>query len=160
MIAANIVAVGKLKEKWMREGCAEYQKRIALWKPVQVTEIEEYRLPDNPSPAQIRECIEQEGRRIFAKLPKSGKLVALCIEGKACSSEQMADYFEKWAISGTSAVTFVIGGSYGLADGVKNQADLKLSFSPMTFPHQLVRVMLFEQIYRAMSICANTKYHK
>lgn len=160
MISVQIVAVGKIKDAWMREGCAEYLKRLGLWSSASVIEVDEYRLAEHPSPAQIKECIEREGERILAKLPKGALVVALCIEGKEMSSEKLAQWLEKSAVDGASNVTFVIGGSYGLAEAVKNTARLRLSMSPMTFPHQLARVLLLEQIYRAMSINANTKYHK
>ena len=160
MISVDIVAVGKLKETWMREGCAEYLKRMRLWGSVSITEVEEFRLPDDPSPAQIAACIEKEGERILQKLPKGAALVAMCIEGRQLSSEGLAQFFEKTANSGTSPAAFVIGGSYGLSEAVKQRAALRLSMSPMTFPHQLARVMLCEQVYRAFSINAHAKYHK
>ncbi len=160
MISLQIVAVGKLKDAWLREGCSEYCKRLGMWSSVSVTEVDEYRLPDRPSPAQIAECVEKEGERILAKLPKGACVIALCIEGKQLSSEHLAAYLQKAAVDGVSAVALVIGGSYGLSERVKSAASLRLSMSPMTFPHQLARVMLLEQLYRAFSINANTRYHK
>ncbi len=156
----SIVCVGKLKESWLREGCQEYMKRLNAWCTPQVMELEEFRLPERPSPAQIEECIQKEGERILKKLPTSGSVVAMCVEGKLLSSESLAAYLEKTALSGSGDVTFVIGGSYGLWQQVKDKADLRLSISPMTFPHQLARVLLLEQIYRGFSINANAKYHK
>lgn len=160
MISVQIIAVGKIKDAWMREGCAEYLKRIGLWSTASVLEIDEHRLGEHPSGAQISDCIEKEGDRILAKIPKGAMVIALCIEGKLLSSEQLARHLEKSAVDGVSTVVFVIGGSYGLSERVKALSSLRLSMSPMTFPHQLARVLLLEQVYRALSINANTKYHK
>ncbi|MCI8649355.1 MAG: 23S rRNA (pseudouridine(1915)-N(3))-methyltransferase RlmH [Anaerotruncus sp.] len=156
----GIIAVGKLKERWMQQGCAEYSKRLQGWCDCTVTEIDEYRLADNPTPAQIAECLEKEGERILAKIPRGALVIAMCIEGRQLSSEGLAQYIQDTALMGNSSLTFVIGGSYGLSPQVKQRAALRLSISPMTFPHQLARVLLFEQIYRAFSINANAKYHK
>lgn len=160
MTAVQVVAVGKLKEAWMRDGCAEYVKRLGLWSRASVVEVDEYRLGENPSPAQVRACVEKEGERILGKIPKGARVVAMCIEGKTLSSEGLADYIARAAASGAGSLVFVIGGSYGLSDAVKDAASLRLSLSPMTFPHQLARVLLLEQLYRAFSINANAKYHK
>ena len=123
-----------------------------------MTEIEEYRLPESPSPAQIAKGLEEEGKRILQKTGK-GPLIALCVEGKEQSSPQFARYLEQIQQT-ASEVDLVIGGSFGLWDGVKEKAALRLSVSPMTFPHQLFRVMLAEQLYRAFSISAGGRYHK
>lgn len=159
LIRIEVIAVGALKEAWMRDGCKEYSKRLGLWSKFTITEIEEFRLPKEPSPAQIAQGLAQEAQRILEKLPKGARVVALCIEGKHRSSEELSCYLEKAADSGGS-VAFIIGGSHGLSEQVKQCADLRLSMSSMTFPHQLARVMLCEQIYRALSITAGTKYHK
>ena len=160
MLHVDIVAIGRLKEPWLREGMAEYLKRLSAYCSPEVIELPEYRLPENPSPAQIAECVEKEGERILAKLPKGACTVAMCIEGKMMSSERLAAYLQKTAVDGVSTFALVIGGSYGLSERVKASASLRLSMSPMTFPHQLARVMLLEQLYRALSINANAKYHK
>ena len=160
MIAVQVIAVGRLKEAWMRDGCAEYVKRLGLWSRASVVEVDEYRLGENPSPAQIRICVEKEGERILEKIPKGARVVAMCIEGKTLSSEELADYLARAAASGAGRLAFVIGGSHGLSAAVKDAASLRLSMSPMTFPHQLARVLLLEQLYRAFSINANAKYHK
>lgn len=160
MIHLQILAVGTLKERWMREGCAEYLKRIGLWSKISVTELEEFRLPKEPSAAQIALGIEREGGRILERLPKNSRVAALCIEGKQMGSDELARYFEKCAGDGAGTISFIIGGSHGLSQPVKNRADLQLSMSRMTFPHQLARLMLCEQIYRALSITAGAKYHK
>ncbi|MBM6939746.1 23S rRNA (pseudouridine(1915)-N(3))-methyltransferase RlmH, partial [Pseudoflavonifractor phocaeensis] len=113
-----------------------------------------------PSPAQIDAALEKEGKAILARLPKNALLTALCVEGKPLSSEALAGQLEQWAGSGSSALAFVIGGSYGLHPSVKAQAALRLSMSPMTFPHHLARVMVLEQLYRAFQISAGSRYHK
>lgn len=160
MIRLEIFAVGNLKEPWMRAGCEEYLKRMGLWSRACVTEIEEARLPKLPSPAQIAGALEKEGQHILEKLPKNSRVVALCIEGKRMSSQELAASIARWAEQGTGEAAFIIGGSYGLSEAVKKRADLRLSMSPMTFPHQLARLMLCEQLYRAMSILGGAKYHK
>ena len=160
MIRLEIFAVGNLKESWLRAGCEEYLKRMGLWSRVCVTELEEARLPKDPSPAQITAALEKEGQHILEKLPKNSKVVALCIEGKLLSSQELAASFGRWAEQGTGEAVFIIGGSYGLSEAVKKRDDLRLSMSPMTFPHQLARLMLCEQLYRALSILGGAKYHK
>lgn len=158
MFNVAILAVGRLKEPWLREGFAEYQKRLSAYCDLSVIEIPEHRLPDAPSPAQIQKGLAEEGRAI---LEKAGNrpLAALCIEGKALSSPDFARFLGERQQTG-SALCFVIGGSHGLSPEVKERAVLRLSVSPMTFPHQLFRVMLAEQIYRGFSILAGSKYHK
>ena len=160
MLSIHILAVGKLKESYLREACQEYQKRLGAFCKLTITEIEEYKLPDRPSEAQIRAGMEEEGKRILAKLPSGSYPIMLCIEGKQLPSEELAARMEELSVQGTSTIAFVIGGSCGLSDSVKAAARMKLSMSKMTFPHQLARVMLLEQIYRAFSINAGTRYHK
>lgn len=158
MFSVTILAVGKLKEPWLREGLAEYQKRLSAYCDFSVIEIPEYRLPDQPSPAQIKRGLEEEGK---AMLEKAGKtpLAALCIEGKPLSSPDFARFLgERQQAAGE--LCFAIGGSFGLSDEVKQRAAARLSVSPMTFPHQLFRVMLAEQLYRGFSILSGGKYHK
>ena len=156
----TVLCVGKLKEKFYSEACAEYQKRLSRFCKLTLLELSEERLPEEPSPAQIEAALQKEAAAITEKLPRGGAVVALCIEGKELSSPQLAETLARWAGSGASQVTFLIGGSFGLAQRVKQCADLRLSMSPMTFPHHLARVMLLEQIYRAYQIQAGTKYHK
>ncbi len=156
----TILCVGKLKESFYLDACAEYQKRMTRLCALTLIELPEERLPDAPSRAQIDAALEREAGAIEAKLPRAGAVVALCVEGRALSSEQLADTLARCATRGISQVTFLIGGSYGLAERVKARADLRLSMSPMTFPHHLARVMLLEQIYRAYQIQTGTKYHK
>ena len=156
----TILCVGSLKEKYLREVLEEYLRRLTPLCNVKLVELPETKLPDKPSEAQIAAAIADEGRRILAALPDGCDVVSLCVEGKEMSSPELAQYMERSASGGKNGVCFVIGGSYGLSDEVKKRADLRLSFSRLTFPHQLFRVMLTEQIYRAYMIRNGTKYHK
>ena len=148
MLNVHILCVGKLKEKFYLEGAAEYAKRLGGYCRLTITELPEERLPDSPSRAQIDAALEKEGNALLARLPKGGKVVAMCVEGKTLSSEELARRLEDWTVSGMSQISFLIGGSYGLHPAVKDRADLRLSMSPMTFPHHMARVILLEQIYR------------
>lgn len=159
MMTVNIVCVGKLKEAYWRDACAEYAKRLSTFCKFSIIELEESRLPAEPSDALIEKALAQEGARILEKCA-GGKIVAMCIEGKEQSSEKLAASISDYAVGGANKISFVIGSSFGLADEVKKRADIRLSMSPMTFPHQLARVMLCEQIYRAFSINNGSKYHK
>ena len=159
MQSVSVLCVGKLKEKFYADACAEYQKRLGRFCRLNVFELPEQRLPDAPSPAEIAAALEREADAIEEKLPR-GAVIALCVEGRALSSEQLSDTLARYASQGTSQLTFLIGGSFGLAERVKARADLRLSMSPMTFPHHLARVMLLEQIYRAYQIRSGSKYHK
>lgn len=158
MMTVNFVAMGKLKESYFREACAEYQKRLGAFVKVTVKEPEPVDLPQNPSPAQIEKALEREAELIRAQA--AGFKVAMCVEGKTMSSEELAAKLEALGNSGASTVSFIVGSSFGLADSLKRECGLRLSMSPMTFPHSLARVMLFEQVYRAFSIMNNSKYHK
>lgn len=160
MQTVTILCVGKLKETYWREASAEYQKRLGAFCKIKIVEIEEERLPQNPSQAQIDGGILAEGQRMLAKIPADSLLIALCIEGKTISSEELAKTMEDAAIQGKSSLCFCIGGSFGLDARIKKQASIKLSMSPMTFPHQLARIMLLEQVYRGYQILSGGKYHK
>lgn len=159
MIAVNIICVGKLKEKFLRDGCAEYVKRISAFSKINVIEVPEERCGDNPSDAEIKNVIEKEGKRISAKIPKGSAVIPLCIEGREYSSPDFSAELEKMSMT-FSSVTFVIGGSFGLSDNIKALGKIKFSFGKLTLPHQLARMVLLEQIYRAFSISTNSKYHK
>lgn len=160
MVNIHLFCVGKLKEKHFAAACAEYQKRLSAFCKLTITELPEERLPDAPSQAQIDAALEKEAALLFAKLPKNAKLIALCVEGKLLSSEALAAQIDKWTVEGTSNLALVIGGSFGLHPSVKEKAHLRLSMSPMTFPHHLARVMVLEQVYRAFQISLGTRYHK
>ena len=156
----NLLCVGKLKEKFYSEACAEYQKRLTRFCRLSITELAEERLPEDPSPAQIAQALAREAEAIRARLPRGGAVIALCVEGRELSSPALAEAMQRYAALGVSQLTFLIGGSFGLDEGLKASADLRLSMSPMTFPHHLARVMLLEQIYRAYQIQSGTRYHK
>lgn len=158
MMNVNIIALGKIKEEWFREACAEYQKRLSAFAKVTVREPEPEALPQNPSKAQIDKALEREAQLIQSCI-KGGFNIAMCIEGKELSSVQLAEKIGNIA-NVNSTVNFIIGSSFGLDENFKKSCDFRMSMSPMTFPHTLARVMLMEQIYRAFSINNNSKYHK
>lgn len=155
----TVLCVGKLKEKFYADAAAEYCKRLSRYCKIEVTELPETRLPEDPSPAEIKKALAAEATAIRQKL-EGGAVVAMCIEGQTCSSEALSKKLAAFALEGKSRVTFLIGGSFGLDETLKKQADWRLSMSPMTFPHHLARVMLLEQIYRACQIAEGTRYHK
>lgn len=156
----NFIAMGKLKESWYRKSCAEYLKRLGAYVTTKVIEPSPVDLPQKPSPAQIEAALRQESVKIREQIKPGSFTVAMCIEGKTISSEQLSQKLESAAGQGFSTVNFLVGSSFGLDEELKKQADLRLSMSPMTFPHSLARVMLMEQVYRAYSIINNGKYHK
>ena len=160
MLDVHILCVGKLKEKFYTEAAAEYVKRLGGYCRLTLTELPEERLPKSPSRAQIDAALEKEAAAVRAKLPPNSSLVALCVEGKLCSSEEMARLVSDWGLSSAKHLVFLIGSSYGLHPSLKAQAWVKLSMSPMTFPHHLARVMLLEQAYRAFKINEGSDYHK
>ncbi len=155
----RLITIGRLKEPYLTQGCAEYLKRLSAYAKIQVIELDEVRLPERPSAAQIDAALAAEGEKILEKA-KGSALITLCIEGDMLSSEQLSARLDTLETAGSSAFSFVIGSSFGLHDSVKRAAALRLSFSRMTFPHQLMRLMLCEQLYRACSISAGGKYHK
>ena len=155
----TLLCVGRLKEPFYIDAAAEYVKRLSRYCKTEIAELPENRLPENPSAAQIEAALEKEASAIRKKLPPNAFLTALCIEGKAYSSEQFARLLSELSDRGASPA-FVIGGSYGLHSSVKEAADCRLSMSPMTFPHHLARVMLLEQLYRACQIQSGGQYHK
>ncbi len=156
----TLLCVGKLKEKFYIEAAAEYLKRLSRFCKLDLVELPEERLPDAPSPAQIEAALSKEAEAIRGKLPPSSSLVALCVEGRMRSSEELAQLMAAWSHRGEKQLVFLIGGSHGLHSSIKAEAWAQLSMSPMTFPHHLARVMLLEQIYRAYQINAGTRYHK
>lgn len=160
MQRVTVLCVGKLKEKFYIDAAAEYVKRLQRHCKLELIELPEQRLPDDPSPAEIQKALRTEGDAIRERLPKGGAVIALCIEGTELSSEALSKKLAQLASAGASQLTFLIGGSFGLHPRVKQRADLRLSMSPMTFPHHLARVMLLEQLYRAYQIDAGTRYHK
>lgn len=160
MMKVTIIAVGKLKEKYLKDACNEYLKRLSAYSKVNIVEIQEDRCSDNPSQNEIEIVKQKEGERIISKIPKGSFIVPMCIEGTQMSSVEFSKRIEKATLSGFGELTFIIGGSFGLSDDVKSLGNLKLSFGKITLPHQLMRVILLEQVYRAFSISNNSKYHK
>ena len=159
MMTVSLICIGKLKEKYWRDACAEYEKRLSAFCRFQIVELPESRLPDTPSEAQKEAALEEEGKRILAAAGNA-HLIALCIEGKEQSSERLASTVQELSIRGVSSLAFCIGSSFGLSPHVKQAAQLRLSFSPMTFPHQLMQMILLEQIYRSYRIMNHEPYHK
>lgn len=160
MLHIHIVHVGTVKEKYLTDALNEYEKRLSAYCTVNNIMIKDERLSANPSPAEISAAKEREGARILAALPDRGYNIALCVEGGQMSSEELSEKLTSLAGDGFSDITFIIGGSDGLSDEVKKACRLRLSISKMTFPHQLMRVILEEQLYRAFNIAAGGKYHK
>ena len=160
MLSVHLICVGKLKEKFYLEACAEYMKRLSPYCKLTLTELPEVKLPQNPSLGEIAAALDKEGDAIRAKIPPNSSVVALCVEGKMRSSEELASLVRTWEQNAAKHLVFVIGGSYGLHPSVKAEAWVQLSMSPMTFPHHLARVMVLEQIYRDFKINEGSSYHK
>lgn len=156
----SIVSVGKLKEKYLKQGIDEYVKRLSGYAKVELIEVPDEKVPENLSEQESQQIKEKEGERILAKISDDTYVIALAIEGKMKSSEELAKSLDKLATYGRSKIAFVIGGSLGLSKSVMQRANEALSFSKMTFPHQLVRLLLLEQIYRAFRINRGEPYHK
>lgn len=160
MFEITMIVMGKLKEKFYTDAAQEYTKRLKGFCKFQITELPESRLPENPSPAEISAGLEKEADLIITKIPKGAWFCVLTPEGKLLSSESLAEQIKTVKLSGKSSACFLIGSSFGIAPRIKDLADLKLSMSPMTFPHHLARIMVLEQLYRAEAIQAGSKYHK
>ena len=160
MLRVKVICIGRLKEPYLRDACAEYQKRLSAFCRLEVEELAPARVPEASSDAQIAAALAQEGERILARIPSGAYVYAMCIEGKQRGSEQFSAELTRLTVEGVSSVCFLIGGSWGLSEVAKARAQARLSMSPMTFPHQLARVMLLEQLYRAFEIGSGGKYHK
>lgn len=156
----DIICVGSIKEKYYIDAIKEYSKRLSPYTDLNIIEVDEYKLPNNPSLSQINYGLEKEREIIESKIKDRSYLIALVIEGKQLNSEDLSKKIEDITIEGYSNITFLIGSSYGMSQELKNKSNYKLSFSKMTFPHQLMRVILIEQIYRAFKIIRNEPYHK
>lgn len=156
----NIVCVGKLKERYWTDAVTEYLKRLSRYCRMEIVELKEARLPDHASPAEEEQVKTVEGESILRSLSADSYVIALDVKGKQLSSEQLSEKIENLALEGRSTVDFIIGGSLGLSEAVRKRANFRLSFSAMTFPHQMMRVILLEQIYRAFKISRNEPYHK
>ncbi len=159
MIKITVIALASLKEKYLRDAADEYIKRLKGYCDLKILELDPVRLPEKPSQGEIDSALEREAELIIKKIPDGSSVITLCIEGKELSSEGFANVIKTNNDLGKS-ITFIIGSSYGLSDKVKQMSDIKLSFSKMTFPHQLFRVMLLEQLYRAFRINTGSAYHK
>lgn len=156
----TVICAGKLKERYWRDAVAEYAKRLGRYHRLEIVELADEKTPEGMSPAQEAEVKRREGERILKALKEDAFAVALAVEGKPLSSEELAAFLEKKTVEGTSHIAFLIGGSLGLSPEVMRRADFSLSFSRMTFPHQMMRVILLEQIYRAERIRRGEPYHK
>lgn len=160
MLAVKLVCVGKMREKFYIEAFSEYAKRLQAYCKLELIELTEQRLGDNPSQKEIASALGREAAEIMKNIPPDAYLVAMCVEGKQMKSEGMAKLVSERESSGKPKLCFVVGGSFGLDESVKRRADMRLSMSEMTFPHHLARVMLAEQIYRAFKINEGSRYHK
>lgn len=161
MIKINLITVGKLKEKYWRDAVAEYSKRLSAFCKLEIVELSEYRLSDNPSEKETAAALENEAAAMEKYIEGNGVYnIAMCIEGKIISSEELSAKIDSCGIDGYSTINFIIGSSFGISKSVKDKCNFKLSMSKMTFPHQLARVILLEQIYRAFQISNHSKYHK
>ena len=160
MLKVQIITVGKLKEKFFVDACAEYAKRLSRFISLQIVEIAEAPLPKDDSPALTAQALEKEAQAIQNAIPDAAYVVALCVEGKMIDSPALAAEIAALPQMGYSSLCFIVGSSCGLSPVIKKRAHRRLSFSPMTFPHQLMRVILLEQLYRAQKINSGEKYHK
>lgn len=160
MLNVKLICVGKMREAYFTAAFAEYAKRLGAYCRFECQELPEQRLSDAPSDSEIATALDKEGAEILKAVPDGAWLVALCVEGRTMSSEELSRLLDARAASGRPKLCFVVGGSYGLSPAVKARADLRLSMSPMTFPHHLARVMLAEQIYRGFKILEGSRYHK
>ena len=159
MIQVTVITVGNLKEGYWRDAVSEYEKRLCAFCKPTLIQLKEARVPENPSDGEIRSALSDEGARILAAMPPRSYRIALCVEGKQFSSEELAARLENVLLE-NGELCLVIGSSHGLSDEVKNACHLRLSVSKLTFPHQMMRVLLLEVLYRAFSIIKGTKYHK
>ena len=159
MIQVTVITVGNLKESYWRDAVAEYEKRLCAFCKPTLIQLKEAKMPENPSEGEIRSALADEGQRILAAIPPRSYRIALCVEGKQFSSEELASKLEG-VLTENGNLCLVIGSSHGLSDEVKSACQLRLSVSKLTFPHQMMRVLLLEVLYRAFSIIKGTKYHK
>ena len=160
MLQINILYVGNIKDKFYAEAVQEYEKRISAFCKIKNIELKEEKPPENPSDAEIALVFKKEGDRLLEAMPKKGYKIALCVEGTQISSEDLAKKIESVTVAGDSEITFIIGGAFGMDERVKKMANYRLSISKMTFTHRMMRVILAEQIYRALNILSGGIYHK
>lgn len=160
MINFTVLCMGRLREGYLREASAEYKKRLGAFCKINEIELAPARLSEKPSPSEISAALKEEEKRLISKIPDGARVYSLCIEGRQLSSEALSTEIEQCALRGNGNFCFIIGSSYGLSEGIKKLSNERISMSAMTFPHQLARIMLLEQLYRALSISGNGKYHK
>ena len=159
MLNVKLICTGSLKEKYLKDACAEYEKRLGAFCKFETVELKEYKLPETPSENEINTALSEEAKRILAVTSPRAVKIALCVEGNQLSSEELAARID--TVSRThSEICLIIGSSHGLSDQLKRACDMRLSFSKLTFPHQLMRVVLLESVYRSFNIIKGTKYHK
>ena len=156
----RILAIGKIKEKYLKDGIEEYISRIRPYSQIEIVEVNDESIPDNPNDSEIKKAIDSEGKKVLKLLKPSDYLIGLDLNKKELKSEEFADFLQKKFVIGGSSISFVIGGSYGLSDELKNRCNDSISLSKMTFLHQMTRLILLEQIYRAFKINRNETYHK
>ena len=159
MLSVKFITVGNLKENYLREAVAEYSKRLGGLCKFEIIQLKEAYLPENPSQTEIDAALESEGEKILAKMPPRSYKIAMCVEGTQMSSEKFAKKIEQISTT-ANEIFFIIGSSHGISDNVKRACDFRMSISELTFPHQLMRVVLLEAVYRALNIIKGTKYHK
>ncbi len=159
MATITIISIGSLKEGYLRDAVAEYKKRLSQYARVDETELKEERINDEDNRSEVEAALGKEADKIIAVIPKDSLKVALCVEGKQFSSEELASIVSR-GVDGSGKLTLIIGSSHGLSERVKRECDIRLSFSKLTFPHQLMKVMLFEALYRSFTIIHGKKYHK
>lgn len=159
MLTLKLIAMGTLKESYWRDALSEYEKRLGAFCRLEILQLKEERLGDRPSEGEIRQALEKEGERILDAIPPRAYRIALCVEGKQLSSEELAEQLNRVAQS-NGELCLIIGSSYGLAERVKSQCHMRLSVSRLTFPHQLMRILLLEAVYRGFNILKGTQYHK
>ena len=159
MFNVKFITLGTLKESYLRDAAAEYEKRLGAFCRFEMIQLKEERLSDDPSASEIKNALDREAEKIFAQISPRTYVVAMCVEGKQLASPELAELFDSVA-ERTSDICFIIGSSFGLSDTVKQRADMRLSVSKLTVPHQLMRVILLEAVYRAFNIQKGTKYHK
>ncbi len=156
----RIVSVGRIKEKFMQDAIKEYSKRLSRYCNLEIIEADDEKAPENLSHKEMEQIKEKEGQKLLSKIPANSYIITLEIQGKQLSSEELSEKLESLMIEGINDITFIIGGSLGLSNEISQKSNFKLSFSKMTFPHQLMRVILLEQIYRGFKIMKNEPYHK
>lgn len=155
----TVVAAGRIKEKYLTAGIDEFLKRLGPFAAVRIVEISEEKMKENPSEAEKRQTLYREGQRLLKQTPEGSFLFVLDVHGRQLSSEELAEKIQRLGLAGRSSITFLIGGPFGISDEVRQAADFRLSFSSMTFTHQMIRLLLVEQVYRAFKISRGEKYH-